>query len=95
MTNRKFGIGSLSFPFLLLFMAFNMIYPQRTTLGLLVLRNEALETTVSLLLLGGSIYLAWRYRDDLFAGATRWLLKALGVMMLGIAVIVLLGEIFR
>lgn len=41
MTNHKFGIGSLSFPFLLLFMAFNMIYPQRTTLGLLVLRNEA------------------------------------------------------
>ncbi|GEK05762.1 hypothetical protein J5F27_09580 [Schleiferilactobacillus harbinensis] len=98
MTNHKLGRGSLAFPFLLVFMAFNMVhlvYPQKTTLGLLLLPNEALEEVVSLLLLGGAIYLAWRYRDDLFTGVTRWLLKALGVIMLGIVVIILLGEIFR
>lgn len=92
MTNHKLGRGSLAFPFLLVFMAFNMVH---LVLGLLLLPNEALEEVVSLLLLGGAIYLAWRYRDDLFTGVTRWLLKALGVIMLGIVVIILLGEIFR
>lgn len=91
----RLGVGSFSIILVLLFLVLTTVNIHGMQLGVFLFKNQIFSDIVGVVLLGGAIWLAWHFRDDLFLKSARWIVTTYAVVLIALWVLINLGKVWK